>query len=118
MGVPSIDKFVDQGTDVIERFARLTEEIERKRNAIDNVTGFVAYKKEGAKLRHAFLGVILEIYSLSNGDTSKVKIVTNAKKPLIKITLNGVTGNDVEKHIKAFEDYIDEITDCVEVKMP
>jgi hypothetical protein len=40
VGVYSVDAFVDQFEDLIERFAKLTDDIERKRNHLTYVTGF------------------------------------------------------------------------------
>lgn len=62
--------------------------------------------------------MLLQIFSAANGDLSKAKVEFKEKKPLIKISLNGVTVDGVEKQIEALDDYLDEICDCLDEKLP
>ncbi len=40
------------------------------------------------------------------------------RKPFIKISLHGLTVQNADKQIEGFEDYVDEINDCFEEKIP
>lgn len=58
------------------------------------------------------------MFAVANGDLSKVKFDTTPRKPYIKISLHGLSSGDVDKYIGAFEDYIDELAEAVETKIP
>jgi hypothetical protein len=98
--------------------ARLTDDIDRKRGRIDSLTQFDWYKAYGIKLRQPFYGILLQLYSVANGDPSKVKIDFKEKKPFLKISLHGLSVEGADKYFEAFEDYVDELVDCLEDKMP
>ena len=85
-GVYSIDRFADQVEEVIERMARLTDDIERKRLHLDQVTKFDWYKSYGTKVRQPVYGILLQLYAAADGDMSKVKVEFKEKKPFIKIS--------------------------------
>lgn len=117
-GVWSIDRFADQVEEVIERMARLTDDIDRKRATLEHLTHFDYYKSHGIKIRHIVYGILLQLFSIADGDLSKVKIDFKDKKPFIKISLHGITAEGADKLIEALEDYINEIVECMEEKMP
>jgi len=121
IGVYSVDRFNDKLEDVIERFGKLTDDIERKRKRLDDLSGFswggkVRYGDGGIK--KSVIGILLQFFAVGQGDLSKVKVSVIERKPFIKLSLNGLTVQQADKQIEAFEDYIDEINDCFEEKMP
>lgn len=61
VGVYSVDRFCDQVEEVVERFAKLTDDIERKKNYLEDITGFDYWVKRWTKiqLRHPILGMML-----------------------------------------------------------
>lgn len=117
-GIWSVDRFADQVEEVIERMARMTDDIERKRSLIDSLTHFDWYKAYGIKLRQPVYSILLTFLAAADGDLSKVKVDFIEKKPFIKISLNGLTVEGADKYIQALEDYICELVDCLEDKMP
>jgi hypothetical protein len=60
----------------------------------------------------------LTFLAVADGDLTKVKVDFKEKKPFIKISLNGLTVDGADKYIEALEDYIDELVECLEEKMP
>ena len=108
---------------MVERFAKLTDDIEAKRHKFEQTTGFDAVRKTqppvNITLRQPLIGMLLEIFSAANGDMSKAKVQFKEKKPLIRIALNGgVTVEGVDKQIEALDAYLDELCDCLEEKLP
>ena len=91
IGVYSVDKYIEQMEEVIERFAKLTEDIEKKRHRFDSLTGFDAYRVYGTRIRHSTIGMLLQMYSAANGDRSKVDIGIKEQKPFIKFGMKGLT---------------------------
>lgn len=90
VGVYSVDRFVDQVEEIIERFGKLTDDIERKREKLLHLTDFDIYRPEQVRLKYAVVGMLLQFFSLANGDLSKVKVELKEKKPFLKLKLNGV----------------------------
>lgn len=113
-----MDTFIDQLNDVIRRFGQLTDDVESKRREIDSVSGFSGYRVYGTTMRHSLVGILLQYFSLANGDKSKVKIDTLEWKPYIKISLNGISFQDADRQMKAFENYLTAISDVGEEKLP
>ena len=116
VGVYSVDKFVDQFEEVIDRFDAVTDLLAKKKKGLDDVTGF--WRIRGVRLKHSVLGIILQCFALANGDIDKVKIELRERKPLIKISLHGVTSSDLDSYLGAFDDYLDAIEDAIETKIP
>jgi hypothetical protein len=112
VGLPSVDKFIDETEDVIERFAKLTDDIEKKRLRLDSVTGF----PKDSGLKKSVIGILLFLYAAAAGDKTKVKIEISPKK--IKIKVAGVNIHKVDDYIDAIDDYFDEIVECFESKIP
>jgi hypothetical protein len=67
-GIPSVDNFIDETEDVIERFAKLTDDIEKKRLKLDTLTGF----PKDSGLKKSVIGILLLMFAAANGDKSKV----------------------------------------------
>lgn len=67
-GIPSVDKFVGETEDVIERFAKLTDDIEKKRLRLDTLTGF----PKDSGLKKSVTGILLLMFAAANGDLSKI----------------------------------------------
>ena len=68
IGVYSVDRFNDKLEDVIERFGRLTDDIDRKRKHLDYLSGFTW----GGKLRYgdgglkkSVIGILLQFFSVA-----------------------------------------------------
>ncbi len=68
----------------------MTNGLASKRREIDLSSGFDWYKMYGTTMRHSVVGILLQYYSLANGDKSKVKIETPPWRPYIRIILNGI----------------------------
>jgi len=117
-GIWSVDRFAEQVEEVVEGMARMTDDIDRKRSLIDSLTHFDWYKAHGIKLRQPVYSILLTFLAAANGDLTKVKVYFDEKKPFIKISLNGLTVDGADKYIHALEDYICELVDCLEDKMP
>lgn len=114
VGIRSIDNFVDETEDVIERFAKLTDDIEKKRLKLDKLTGF----PRDSGLRKSVLAILLLFLAAANGDKSKVKIELAMVQPFIKIKLHGVSIPHGDDYLEAIDDYLDEVAECVEKKIP
>ena len=114
-----MDTFVGQMEEVIERFAKLQEDIERKRVHLETVTGFEMYKKSHEiKLRHPVLGILIDVYTAADGDKSKVKVECKERKPYLQIRMSGITSVELTKNVEALDDYFEEVGDAFEVKVP
>lgn len=121
VGVLAFDKFNDSIERVIEDFATIEDSVKRRRKAFDSLTGFtgiIDHAVENGGLKKSTMGMLLQFTSVANGDPSKVKVDVIERKPFIKISLHGLTIDNADKQIEAFEAYVDEIFDCFEVKMP
>lgn len=114
IGLPSVDNFTDECNNLIERFSTVIDDIERKREAFERAVGFHGHYSKGARAKHVVIGILLSACAVANGDLSKIKVEAIKKKPYAKIKLQNLNSGDVEKWIKAFEDYIDEFADAVE----
>ena len=114
-----MDIFVGQMEEVIERFAKLQEDIERKRAHLETVTGFEMYKKSHEiKLRHPVIGILIDVYTAADGDKSKVKVECKERKPYLQIRMSGITSVELTKNVEALDDYFEEVGDAFEVKVP
>jgi len=80
----------------LRRFGALTDDVERKRYRIDDVTGFSWYKAFGTTLRTAIIGMILQFLSLTNGDLTKFSIETPAWRPYLRFSLNGIYADGID----------------------
>ena len=57
------------------------------------------------------------MYAVANGDHTKVKIEIANRSPLLRISLNGLSGGDVVNYIEAFTDYLSVLSESLE-KIP
>lgn len=121
VGVYSLDRFNDKVEDVIERFGRLQDDVERKRRRLDDLSGFSwtskSYYGDGG-LKKSIYGILLQFAAVSQGDISKIKFDVIERKPFLKISLHGLTLANADKQIEAIEEYFDEIAECFTEKMP
>jgi hypothetical protein len=69
-------------------------------------------------MRHSIIGILLQYYSLANGDMSKVKIETPSWRPYIIVILNGVYSTEIEAQRKAFNEYLEEVCNVAEERLP
>ena len=99
-------------------FGALTDDVERKRLRIDDSTGFSWYKAYGTTLRNSVIGMLLQFLSLSNGDLTKFKIETPARRPYLRIVLNGIQSDDADKQIDAVNNYFESMPEVAEEKLP
>ncbi|TNV79402.1 hypothetical protein FGO68_gene4178 [Halteria grandinella] len=98
----SVDRLADQVEEVVERMARMTDDIDRKRARIDSLTQFDWYKAYGVKLRQPVYAILLTFLAVANGDLSKVKVDFKEKKPFIKISLNGLSIEGADNWLTAW----------------
>lgn len=119
VGVASLDAFIAKVTDIVNRFADLTDDIEKKQNHMYNLYDFVyVNRKADRTLRIAFLSVNILFISTANGDMSKVKIDVIDKEPYFKIAVNNLGLDKADDYIKAFEDCVTTTVHAVTDKMP
>ena len=68
VGVYSLDRFNDKVEDVIERFGRLQDDIERKRRRLDDISGFT-YSGKGrfgdGGLKKSIYGILLQFAAVA-----------------------------------------------------
>lgn len=121
VGVYSLDRFNDKVEDVIERFGRIQDDVERKRRRLDDVSGFTWSGKgrfgDGG-LKKSIYGILLQFAAVAQGDVTKIKFDVIERKPFLKISLHGLTLAEADKQIEAIMDYFDEIAECFTEKMP
>ena len=119
VGVHSIDAFNNQIEEILEKFAALTDDLDKRRRDLSNYTGFGWHGKHGdGGLKKGIIGIILQFFSLASGDISKVKIDIVPKKPYLKIKLHGIKLDTAEKQVDCIAEYLEAIGDCFEEKIP
>ena len=103
VGVSSVDRFNNQVEEVIEKFAAIYDDIERKKATLLSLTAFdyVNYPESDKNIKNITVAMLLQFFAVANGDLSKIKIDVVDRKPFLKISLQGLSVDKAEDMIKA-----------------
>lgn len=119
IGVPSVDSVVDQVVKVLDDFYYITFGLYKKKHELSDLVDLKWNGKYGdGALKKAVLGILLQFFSVANGDLTKVKIAATHKKPYLKVTINGLALDKAAKQIDTMGEFIEEIFEAVLEKLP
>jgi hypothetical protein len=104
---------------ILNKFAGLTDGMERKRKVLYDLTDFTYINRTGDRtLKNCMIAVLLQFISVANGDMTKIKIDIVERSPYIKLSLSGLSLDKAIHYIEAFEDYVTETVDALTEKLP
>lgn len=91
VGVNSIDSFNNKVSDIINRFADLTDDLEKRKNEFFDQCDLVyANRTKDRTLSIAFQATVLFIMATIEGDVEKVKIHIIDEKPYFRVDFSEV----------------------------
>eukprot|EP00997_Jenningsia_sp_PLL12_P006076 NODE_2618_length_892_cov_68.788849_g2154_i0.p1 GENE.NODE_2618_length_892_cov_68.788849_g2154_i0~~NODE_2618_length_892_cov_68.788849_g2154_i0.p1 ORF type:complete len:263 (+),score=42.41 NODE_2618_length_892_cov_68.788849_g2154_i0:54-842(+) len=114
VGCKTIDEFFKQAKELVDDLTSFESSLQDEKDAFYKETGFEF--APGAKPKHAFVGMWLQLAATVNGDVDALKADFKADPPFAFVDVSNLDG-PTQNIWKSFEDYAKAVQDIAE-KLP